>query len=88
LFISHSNFFSFFVFGSILLRFDIRSIDSDLGIDLKTNKLLPFIVAIDVSDNKDGTQLVEMLGDLLGVWFVSKLGIAKVEKKRVSFPQQ
>jgi hypothetical protein len=82
LFISHSNLFGSFFFGSILLRFDIQSIDSDVGIDLKTNKLLPFIVAIDVGDNEEGAKLVEMLGDSLGVRFVSELDIAKVEKKR------
>jgi hypothetical protein len=29
-----------------------------------------------------GTQLVKMLGDSLGVWFVAELGTAEVEKKR------
>ncbi len=55
-----------------------------MGIDLKTNKLLPFIVAVDVGDNEEGVKLVEMLGDSLGVWFVVELGVAKVEKKRRS----
>ncbi len=53
-----------------------------MGVDSKTNKLLPFIIAGDVGDNEEGAKLVEMLGDSLGMWFVIELSIAKVEKKR------
>jgi hypothetical protein len=80
LFISHSYFFGFFFFGLTLLGLDLRSIDSDVGVDLKTNKLLPFIVTIDVGDNEKGAKLVEMLSDSLGVQFLAELSVAKVEK--------
>lgn len=69
-----------------------------MGLDLKTNKLLPFTVATNVGDNEEGSKVVEMLGDSLGVWFVVELGTAEAEKKnetsssveasRVPFPQQ
>ncbi len=51
-----------------------------MGVDLKTNKLLPFIVTIDVGDNEKGAKLVEMLSDSLGVQFLAELSVAKVEK--------
>jgi len=38
-----------------------------VGLDSKTNKLLPFIVTRDVSDNEEGIKPIEMLGDSLGV---------------------
>ncbi len=53
-----------------------------MGVDSKTNKFLPFIVAKDVGDNEEGAKLVEMLGDSLSVWFVAKSNIVEVEKKR------
>jgi hypothetical protein len=53
-----------------------------VGVDLETNKLLPFTVATNVGDNEEGGKVVEMLGDSLGVWFVVKLGTAEVEKKK------
>ncbi len=52
-----------------------------MGVDSKTNKLLPFITTRDVSDNEEGAKLVKMLSDSLGVWFVAKYGIIEVEKK-------
>ncbi len=82
LFISHSNLFGLFFFGSLLLGFDIWFINSNVGVDSKTNKFLPFIVAKDVGDNEEGAKLVEMLGDSLSVWFVAKSNIVEVEKKR------
>jgi hypothetical protein len=53
-----------------------------MGVDSKTNKLLPFIVVGNVGDNEVGTKLVEMLGDSLGVWFVAKSCSVEVEKKK------
>jgi hypothetical protein len=53
-----------------------------VGVDSKTNKLLPFITTRDASDNEEGAKPVKMLGDLLGVWFVAKYGIIEVEKKK------
>ncbi len=41
-----------------------------MGVDLETNKLLPFTTTRDVGDNEEGAKLVEMLSDSLGVWFV------------------
>jgi hypothetical protein len=41
--------------------------NSNVGVDLKTNKLLPFIVARNVGDNEKEIKLVKMLGDSLGV---------------------
>jgi hypothetical protein len=52
-----------------------------VGVDSKTNELLPFTTTRDVGDNEEGAKLIEMLGDMLGVWFVAKLGIIEVEKK-------
>jgi hypothetical protein len=53
-----------------------------MDVDSKTNKLLPFIPIRDVGDNEEGAKLVEMLGDSLGVWFITKSGIVEVENKR------
>ncbi len=53
-----------------------------MGVDSKTNKLLPFIAARDVGDSEVGTKPVEMLGGSLGVWFVAKSCSVEVEKKR------
>jgi hypothetical protein len=53
-----------------------------VGVDLETNKLLPFTATRDVGDNEEGAKLIEMLGDSLGVWFVIKSGIVEVKKKR------
>jgi hypothetical protein len=49
-----------------------------VGVDLETNKLLPYTTTRDVGDHEEGTKLIKMLGDSLGVWFVAKLGTAKV----------
>jgi hypothetical protein len=56
-----------------------------VGVDLETNKLLPFTITTNVGDNEEGVKLVEMLGDSLGVWFVVELGIAEAEKKKQNF---
>jgi hypothetical protein len=53
-----------------------------VGVDSKTNKLLPFTTTRDVGDNEEGAKLVEMLGDSMGVWFVTKSCTTEVEKKR------
>ncbi len=53
-----------------------------MGVNSKTNKFLPFIATRDVGDNEEGAKLIELLGDLLGVWFVAKSSIIKVENKR------
>ncbi len=53
-----------------------------MGVDSKTNKLLPCITTRDVNDNEEGANLVKMLGNSLGVWFVAKYGIIEVEKKK------
>ncbi len=53
-----------------------------MGVDSKTNNLLPFTATKDIGDNEEGVKLVEMLGESLGVWFVAKLNIVKVENKR------
>ncbi len=82
LFISHLDLFGLFIFGSLLLGFNIWSIDLNVGVDSKTNKLLTFTTIRNVGDNEEGAKLVKMLGDSLGVWFVAKSGIIEVEKKR------
>jgi hypothetical protein len=46
-------------------------INSNVGVDSKTNKLLPFTTTRDVDDNEEGVKPIEMLGDSLGVWFVA-----------------
>ncbi len=76
------RFFGLFFFGSPFPRFDIWFIDSDVAVDLETNKLLPCTTTRDVDDIEEGTKLIEMLGSSLGVWFVTKLGTTKVEKNR------
>lgn len=53
-----------------------------MGVDSKTNKFLPFTAIRDVGDNEEGAKLGELLGDLLGVWFVAKSSIIEVENKR------
>jgi len=53
-----------------------------VGVDLETHTLLPFTTTRDVGDNEEGAKLVKMLGDSLGVWFVVKLGIPEVKKKK------
>jgi len=53
-----------------------------VGVDLETNKLLPFTVATNVGDNEEGAKLVEMLGDSLGVWFVVELGTIEAGKNK------
>jgi hypothetical protein len=53
-----------------------------VGVDLETNKLLPFTIPTNVGDNEEGAKLVEMLGDSLGVWFVIELDTAEAEKKK------
>ncbi len=54
----------------------------NVGVDLKTNKLLPYTKTKDVGDSEEGTNLIEMLGDPLSVWFVAELSTPKVEKIR------
>ncbi len=53
-----------------------------MGVNSKTNKFLPFIAKKNVGDNEEGAKLVELLGDLLGVWFVANPSIIEVENKR------
>jgi hypothetical protein len=53
-----------------------------VGLDSKTNKHLPFIIVRDVGDDEEGIKPIEMSGDSLGVWFVTKSCNVAVEKKK------
>ncbi len=52
------------------------------GYRLRNQQLLPFNALKDVGDNEQGTKLIEILSDSLGVQFVVELGTIEVEKKR------